>query len=202
MVRILRKTKRCYQHIIRQAKKIKTFDVNKWLWCYSNESLSVQVSLLSKWMPEYNANEGNKWILRWMLNSRYNLEINTVMNLLNGMSDGGVKWANVDRYYHNTKKISMKMRLWERPRNRPVTSTMRRINSTIEKRSIIIDDGRNWNKNTFQLWRSLNMIFPFSLFFLRWNCQFLLFIFFCKVFFFSGSTSTASDVIVDAQERV
>jgi hypothetical protein len=134
-----------------------------------------------------------------MLNSRYNFEINTTMNLLNGVSDGSVKWANVDRYYHDTKKISVKMRLWKRPRNRPVTSTMKRINSTIKKREVLLS---TMVEIETRIMKKFEHDFSFFSFLFAMKLSVSIIYFFCKVFFFSGSTSTASDVIVDAQERV
>jgi hypothetical protein len=75
------------------------------------------------------------WIL-WIMN--------IMMNLLNGLGDGGVQWANVGRHYYDIMKIFKiftKMRLWERLRNRPVGSTVRRMNSMnsmIEKKEELL----------------------------------------------------------------
>jgi len=86
------------------------------------------------------------------------------------------------------------MRLWERPRDRPVGSTVRRFNSTIEKKEELLST--IWIIKKFEHF----LLFFFFSFVMKLSVS-IIYIF-CKVFVFSGSTSTASGVIVDAQERV
>jgi len=64
-----------------------------------------------------------------------------------------------------------------------------------EKGRNVIDDGRKWN-NKFEHFLFF-FFFPFVM-----KLSVSIIYFFCKMFVFSGSTSTASGVIVDAQERV
>jgi hypothetical protein len=121
------RTEQLKDYIARELKQTssKYFGGNEWLLCYSKEFLCKQVLILFKWMNKVNANTGNKWILQWILNNKYNLESNMMMNLLIGENDGvssrqtlaginKIQWKSLEKCgCENDPRTDQSIRPWE-----------------------------------------------------------------------------------------